>query len=75
MTWPVCIAVTRMKELHVLLSLNLTSMSGGTTQDQDTMVKSYKLILCPKCRSRHKATMVIAVRTHCNPLDKLIIDN
>ena len=26
-------------------------------------------IPCPKCGSCHRATMVIAVRAHCNPLD------
>ena len=26
-------------------------------------------LLCPKCRSCHKAIMVITVRAHCNPLD------
>ena len=29
----------------------------------------YTYFLCPKCRSRHKAIMVITVRAHCYPLD------
>ena len=29
----------------------------------------YTYFLCPKCRSCHKAIMVITVRAHCNPLD------
>ena len=33
-------------------------------------IYKYKYFLCPKCRSCHKAIMVITVRAHCNPLDK-----
>ena len=39
-----------------------------TLPEQKLSELSSAHILRPKCRSRHKATMVIAVRAHCNPL-------
>ena len=37
---------------------------------KETDIYIYKAhIPCPKCGSCHRATMVIAVKAHCNPLD------